>query len=124
MQIIFPYYSGKVSSGCNSTNFDATDVTAVGTCKCSILSNSGIFGQFCTGDLDKGFLAVPKSAGNQTTNTFTKASVGSNEYIIGGDLWGNPFDVGSVTVNGVNNTYSVYLFNYGSSSSSIFQFTT
>jgi hypothetical protein len=124
MCIIFPYYYGKVD--CSCTTITGPNITGLGT-KVTCLASSGISVPspgFNTGNCEKGFLAAPQSLGSQFEVVFGNSTgLSTNtDYPIPGDLWGSPFSV-PVTVNGISNTYSVYLFNYGSATTQTFKFT-
>jgi hypothetical protein len=130
---IFPYYYGKVSCNCNSTNFNGTDVTTFGNQEIALANSPITVPGFNTSNLEKGFLATPQSLGNQTQIFFKQAKdlvtniiypinnlhTPSNPVLFGG----SSFSVAGVTINGISHTYSVYLFQYGSATTADFLFT-
>ena len=117
---IFPYYYGLVPATCTSIN--AGNITAgnkqtnFATAPVSVTFNS-------PGSACKGFLAIPAGLGIQNSVTYTDW-VDQNQFIesIPGGLFNSPSTVYPVTINGVNHTYSVYLFNYGTKTTGTWKF--
>jgi hypothetical protein len=121
---IFPYFYGTVSSSetsvTNTQIQNSNDETA--------LSQNNLIVDFNTQNSGtKGFLAIPKSIGSQISVNYVKHEATNNalnQGTIPGALFPAPFDVGSVNVNGILHTYSVYLFSKGSATDAPFKFTT
>jgi hypothetical protein len=129
VRTIFPYYVGKVSQTTTTMSFAASDVTTYGTPTVgqSNVALSNI--NFNTNNVEKGFLAIPKAAGDQTVVTYTawvdNVVPSNNGDIPGGAgslFTGSPFDVNGVVVNGISHNYTVYLFDYPSSSTNTWTF--
>jgi hypothetical protein len=123
VRTIFPYYVGKVGQTTTTASFAASDVTTYGTpyVAQSNVALSNI--NFNTNNVEKGFLAIPTAAGDQTVVTYTawvdNVVPSNNGYIPGGAgslFIGSPFNVSGVVVNGISHTYTIYLFDYPSSS--------
>jgi hypothetical protein len=138
---IFPYFYGRVyksvgvpgSLGPGETGFTFSDIfsptnPATSSRVSLLLSNSqnipfntggpGI----TTGDY-KGFLAVPKTSGSQTEVVYDQYVEPGNELNSGiipdsGGLF-SLFTLNGVNINGILQNYSIYLFNYGSSVSTL-----
>jgi hypothetical protein len=125
--IIFPYYFGTVSDAC--TSITATDIITFGTPEVKQTAN-GIIVDFNTQNAQtKGFLATPKSPVNQTVVTYAKWTQTTNDQNYGSipsipGLFTTISTVANVDVNGVSQTYSVYLFSQGSQTPGPFCFTT
>jgi hypothetical protein len=126
---IFPYYFGTVSRFCNSIL--PSDITKGTRCTCQTANNLMV--SFNSTAEEKGFLATPKPntgilIGSQTVVTFgnwqDQVSLLSEAIPTPLGLFQTISTVPGVTVCGISQTYSVYLFSQGSATTAAFKFTT
>jgi hypothetical protein len=121
---IFPYFYGTVSSSETQFTMDSAKIQAVSNREVSCFGSSQTIDFGINAEDLKGVLALPTSLGNQTQVLMkTSKDLQTNtEYKIPGDLW-TYSQVYPVNINGVNHTYSLYIFNYPSNNPNNFQIT-
>jgi len=126
---IFPYYFGTVSRFCETIL--PIDITKGTRCTCQTANNLTV--SFNSTAEEKGFLATPKPntgtlIGSQTVVTFgnwtDQTSCLSEAIPTPLGLFQTISTVPGVTVCGISQTYSVYLFSQGSATTAAFKFTT
>jgi hypothetical protein len=114
---IFPYFYGKVAG--SATTVSAGDI-ALGN-KVLAVATGDLVVPFNTNGAEKGWIAIPVSAGAQTSTVYTAwfiTTLNSGAITAGGFIL-PPAIVSGVDINGVTHDYNLYIYGFASAAASV-----